>query len=174
MRTIEWPQNPQTGFVHSLENPRPIDREAGQFSEPWGRALPTTTSVGIAMAENTYDGVPWSFDQASHRGTLEGWNAANTSLPVDLHNLVHVWVGGDMGPGTSPNDPVFFLNHCNVDRIWEAWMVRNNRSYRPGIGEGPVDHRIDTVMFTLFTEARTPQQVLDASDWYTYDNLQVS
>ena len=22
--------------------------------------------------------------------------------------------GGDMGPGTSPNDPVFYLNHCNV------------------------------------------------------------
>ena len=35
-----------------------------------------------------------------------------------MHNLVHRWVGGSMGPGTSPNDPVFFLHHCNVDRIW--------------------------------------------------------
>ena len=33
-----------------------------------------------------------------------------------LRNLVHVWVGRDMSPGSSPNDPVFFLNHCNVDR----------------------------------------------------------
>ena len=28
-----------------------------------------------------------------------------------------------MAPATSPNDPVFYLNHCNVDRIWEAWLV---------------------------------------------------
>ena len=23
---------------------------------------------------------------------------------------------------TSPNDPLFFLNHCNVDRIWAEWQ----------------------------------------------------
>jgi len=94
--------------------------------------------------------------------------------PVDLHNLVHVWIGGDMGPGTSPNDPVFFLNHCNVDRIWEAWMIQNNRSYSPSANEGPVGHRIDTVMFTLFGNALTPAQALDASEWYSYDTLQVT
>ena len=39
-----------------------------------------------------------------------------------LHNRVHIWVGGDMGPGTSPNDPVFYLHHCNVDRLWALWQ----------------------------------------------------
>ena len=24
-----------------------------------------------------------------------------------------------------PNDPVFYLNHCNVDRIWEGWMQKH-------------------------------------------------
>src|SRR5438105_15515928 len=47
------------------------------------------------------------------------------------HNLVHVWVGGDMSPATSPNDPVFYLNHCNVDRIWEAWLRQHGRTYLP-------------------------------------------
>ena len=173
MRVRLW-QDPATRLVHSLANPRPIDREAGQHTNSLFRALPTTASVAVAMAEDAYDVAPWSYNGASHRGTLEGWNAANPVLPVDLHNLVHVWTGGDMGPGTSPNDPVFFLNHCNVDRIWEAWMVQNGRSYSPGAGEGPADHRIDTVMFTLFTQARTPAQVLDASQWYSYDSLQVS
>jgi len=65
-------QDPETGLVHSLGSPRPIDREAGQFAEGWGRALPTTTSVGVAMAENVYDEAPWAFEQAAHRGTLEG------------------------------------------------------------------------------------------------------
>ncbi len=168
MRVRIW-QNPQTGQVHSLRNPRPIEREAGQYRDLWGRGLPTSNSVAVAMQQPAYGQRPWSYDGAGHRPVLEGWNPANPALPVDLHNLVHVWTGGDMAPGTSPNDPVFFLNHCNVDRIWEAWMVDNGRSYSP-----PAGHRADSAMFTLFTQARTPADVLDASPWYTYDSLQVS
>ena len=29
-----------------------------------------------------------------------------------------------MLPGTSPNDPVFFLHHCFVDKIWADWQTR--------------------------------------------------
>ena len=36
-----------------------------------------------------------------------------------------------MLPAASPNDPVFFLNHCNIDRVWEAWMKKNGRVYLP-------------------------------------------
>ena len=38
------------------------------------------------------------------------------------HGYVHGWVGGHMGGYASPEDPLFFLHHCNVDRIWAAWM----------------------------------------------------
>ena len=31
-----------------------------------------------------------------------------------LHNLVHVWVGGHMGYVASPNDPVSFLHHLSA------------------------------------------------------------
>lgn len=40
----------------------------------------------------------------------------------DLHNLVHRWVGGNMLEMTSPNDPVFFLHHCAIDRMWSLWQ----------------------------------------------------
>ena len=30
-----------------------------------------------------------------------------------------------MQPGTSPNDPVFFLHHCNIDRLWSIWEQKN-------------------------------------------------
>lgn len=73
-----------------------------------------------------------------------------------------------MGPGTSPNDPVFFLNHVNVDRIWEAWMAQHGRAYSPQPNEGPAGHRLDSAMFTLIGESRTPDQVLDPSPWYAY------
>ena len=38
------------------------------------------------------------------------------------HANAHVWVGGDMRGGFSPRDPLFYLLHCNVDRIWAMWQ----------------------------------------------------
>jgi hypothetical protein len=38
------------------------------------------------------------------------------------HNLVHLFVGGDMvNLNTSPIDPLFWFHHSNVDRIWAQW-----------------------------------------------------
>lgn len=31
---------------------------------------------------------------------------------------VHSIIFGDMGPASSPNEPLFFLHHGNVDRAW--------------------------------------------------------
>ena len=38
------------------------------------------------------------------------------------HANAHLWVDGDMGGGFSPRDPLFYLLHCNVDRIWAMWQ----------------------------------------------------
>jgi len=43
-------------------------------------------------------------------------------LEYDLHNGPHGWVGGIMGGGSSPGDPVFFLHHNMVDKIWQNWQ----------------------------------------------------
>lgn len=37
------------------------------------------------------------------------------------HGAVHQGISGDMGPSTSPNDPVFFVHHAQIDRLWEQW-----------------------------------------------------
>ena len=38
------------------------------------------------------------------------------------HNAGHRFIGGHMGGAFSPNDPVFWLHHANVDRLWDAWQ----------------------------------------------------
>jgi hypothetical protein len=46
------------------------------------------------------------------------------SLP---HNNVHVDVGGQTGlmwdPATAARDPIFWLHHANIDRLWEVWRT---------------------------------------------------
>lgn len=43
-------------------------------------------------------------------------------LESNPHNQVHVRVGGNMGQvPTGALDPIFWLHHCNVDRLWDQW-----------------------------------------------------
>ncbi|MEP7030221.1 MAG: tyrosinase family protein, partial [Pseudolabrys sp.] len=46
------------------------------------------------------------------------------------HDHVHITISGDMGTFMSPLDPVFWLHHCNIDRVWDHWngMGRVNSS----------------------------------------------
>lgn len=79
-----------------------------------------------------------------------------------------------MGIASSPNDPAFYLNHCNVDRIWESWQVSQGRVYEPSQNESAQlsGHRIDDPMYSILTsQAVTPADVLDVSQLYTYDVL---
>ena len=40
-----------------------------------------------------------------------------------VHGGVHVWVGGAMGSvPTSPADPMFWMHHANLDRLWWQWQ----------------------------------------------------
>ncbi|MGY1707504.1 tyrosinase family protein [Geodermatophilus sp. SYSU D00697] len=132
--------------------------------------LPSPDQVrSLLDDEKAYDAEPWDSSAEGMRNRLEGWLP-----PLQMHNRVHVWIGGDMERATSPNDPVFYLNHCNVDRIWESWQVRQGRVYEPSQDEGTdlEGHRIDDPMYAILTEQSiTPADVLDLSSLYTYDVL---
>lgn len=45
------------------------------------------------------------------------------SAPINgIHGSVHIWVGGTMSDAAvSPADPVFWLHHANLDRLWWQW-----------------------------------------------------
>ena len=39
------------------------------------------------------------------------------------HGHVHDMVGGDMGEvPTAAADPIFWVHHCHIDRLWAAWI----------------------------------------------------
>lgn len=136
-------------------------------------ALPKTAEVGSALALTPYDSSNWDGDSAGFRNRLEGWSSDPDGSPPWLHNRVHVWVGGDMMLASSPADPVFFLNHCNVDRIWESWMGRHGRVYLPGMDAGSAlkGHRIDDPISSPLGTSATPREVLNVGNIYEYDGL---
>ena len=56
-----------------------------------------------------------------YRGCSGPWRA----IP---HGSAHTSFGGSISSiGTAAKDPLFFLLHCNVDRLWAKWQRQNGR-----------------------------------------------
>lgn len=51
----------------------------------------------------------------------------NGALEMVPHNVLHGRIGGNGGwmadPDTAAFDPIFWLHHCNIDRLWEEWLA---------------------------------------------------
>jgi tyrosinase len=55
-----------------------------------------------------------------------------SSQVEDLHNRVHVWVGGHMGKiPFAAFDPIFWAHHTMIDRLWRIWQLRHGDSTVP-------------------------------------------
>jgi hypothetical protein len=50
---------------------------------------------------------------------------SNFAGPINgVHGSVHIWVGGLMSsPGTAAADPIFWMHHANLDRLWWVWQT---------------------------------------------------
>jgi tyrosinase len=146
---------------------------------PGENRLPPKAHTAATLAAAPYDQAPWDVTSDGFRNLLEGWQDHPEIPPPSFHNRVHVFVGGDMGPSTSPNDPVFYLNHCNVDRIWEAWMQQppqgHGRQYAPpqSISTSLRGHRRNDRLNSLLADPATPARILNVTSRYTYDSLEI-
>jgi hypothetical protein len=45
-----------------------------------------------------------------------------SSINIEPHGAVHVAIGGDLVEKHSPNDPLFYLHHAFIDKIWYDWQ----------------------------------------------------
>lgn len=127
--------------------------------------LPTRTQVKEAIDTTPYDTAPWRQVTSGFRSALE-----------ELHNGPHNWLGGVMAGAGSPEDPVFWLHHSNIDRLWAIWQREHlNEPYLPTSGTTGADELgLDDPMHE-FREGEkntlTPKDVLDhTSLGYQYDN----
>lgn len=63
----------------------------------------------------------------------------------DLHTIGHSGVGGEMSDlFTSVNDPIFFLHHANVDRMWWLWQTMDLPKRLKDIKGGPMPRGFPT------------------------------
>ncbi|RVD88729.1 uncharacterized protein DFL_002904 [Arthrobotrys flagrans] len=73
------------------------------------------------------------FNIFSNKAWNDG-NDGNQDSIESIHDLIHGLVGGEGHMAvvdTSAMDPIFWLHHCNVDRIVAMWQVLNPTAWTP-------------------------------------------
>lgn len=82
------------------------------------------------------------------------------------HGNAHTSFGGSISSiPTAAKDPLFFLLHCNVDRLWAKWQRQNNR-FNPATaasfdsnlpGGNPLGHNLQDTMWPWNGDTNPPR-----------------
>ncbi|KAF2743180.1 Di-copper centre-containing protein [Sporormia fimetaria CBS 119925] len=93
-------------------NPRCLKRDLTTFASSNWLTLENLYNVTLGAA---------SANIATFQNELQGRFAQGF---LGMHAAGHFAIGGDAGDlFSSPNDPVFFLHHAMVDRVWWIWQA---------------------------------------------------
>ena len=181
----------------------PIERNVGGgsgkqcLSKPSKNAeystLPNAKDFQVALQKVYYDvpGYGNHYTTGGFRNALEGFKSLGNSrksvcenLDVkdrppfpffELHNRVHVYIGGTMSDIViSSNDPIFYLHHSNVDRLYESWYRTHVGSYLPDSFSYNVlpGHNIDEPLVALFPRVTNGDMHKRTTDLgYDYDEV---
>jgi tyrosinase len=111
---------PYWDWISDRSMPAPLNRQ--ELLREWGvtrdwdpSQLPTDADLEPARNQKTFETFQPRLEQ--------------------VHNFVHNAVGGTMAASSSPADPLFWLHHANIDRLWAEWERRHPRAVPPNINE---------------------------------------
>jgi Common central domain of tyrosinase/Polyphenol oxidase middle domain len=79
------------------------------------------------------------------------FGSANGDLEMQPHDMVHSALGGYMAVvDTSAFDPIFYLHHAQIDRLWNRWIQQG------GGRADPTDAAWLNTPFTFYDDAGNP------------------
>jgi tyrosinase len=110
-----------------------VDEDGMSRTWPPNKPMPANI-VGPAVLDKILTASPYElFGTSRNRNQTNhdpSWVPAGGGVQGVLestpHNNVHNNIGGWMPTAASPRDPIFFMHHGNIDRIWTLW----NRTFK--------------------------------------------
>lgn len=128
----DWTQSSEQTFPAWLAGVTPTVVMPPPLANITPNRSPGPTS-DLASITSSVPSIMGDSDFASFTSQLEG-----------VHGAVHVWVGGTMSwIPTAPSDPIFWMHHANIDRLWAKWQASHaglnpNLPGPPGTATSPV------------------------------------
>lgn len=109
----DWTENRQMP-VHFFGSGNELDTQTWNDPDPTGQSSVRRLGPNDTLSLNAVD--------ISRIMNQRNFAVFENRLDRGPHGAVHVAIGGHMRAFYSPLDPIFWLHHCNVDRLWEKWL----------------------------------------------------
>ena len=119
----DWSSGPSTGVPAACRFPTYVNRSGATVPNPLfsgPRAAGGQTNRRADIDTTAFDDLATSAQAAMSATTFSSFqNQIN-----GVHGSVHVRTGGDMqSVPTAAFDPIFYLHHANIDRLWAQWQA---------------------------------------------------
>ncbi|KAI9934409.1 hypothetical protein MW887_000023 [Aspergillus wentii] len=151
--TSRWPDDEDAG-INKIRAPNGQNETIRADTEAWRHCVVNNSEVERALSapvwnfDNAEDSakfgkpaeavyrlltVPMEYTSFATTGETESktTDQVETNLNIEfIHNDIHRWVGGDnyghmAQIPVASFDPLFWLHHCNIDRIFALWQALN-------------------------------------------------
>jgi len=114
--------------------------------------------------------------------TFEKFRIGLHGMPItptsNKHDVVHFAVGGEMSNFySSPADPLFYLHHANIDRIWWNWQqahlsrlyeISGHSTTTPPFQNVTLDFKLEMGNFAPWLSIREVMNIHKEPSCYTY------
>jgi tyrosinase len=118
-------------------NPLRIENRDVGVNEGEDFAFDSDIDIVTCLTEESFISAPFGGDPGfgGRRTGFHHSGGAAGDLERVPHGSMHIAVGGEFGwmSGfhTAPLDPIFWLHHCNLDRLWTVWLRRDATHVNP-------------------------------------------
>lgn len=121
----DWSSAASTGVPTACRDATYVNRDGATVDNPlFAGPIPSSlgggmTSRGVNIDSTSFDDIATSAQSALTQPDLSSFQPALNGP----HGSVHVRVGGNMSSVSLAGfDPIFYLHHANVDRLWAVWQ----------------------------------------------------
>jgi hypothetical protein len=157
-----------------------IARARGYWNAASGKRKPTRDTpalVGGSVIEVTPNKLSAALNLqtfttfGSSEADNHSQNAGGGDFERGVHGQIHVNTGGFMGNFMSPVDPLFWLHHANLDRLWDIWLQRWGSEGRDPFRLGAGRPKFDAEKFVFFCDAHGRSAPTRAGDCLSATDL---
>ncbi len=120
----DWSSGPSTGVPEACRHAAYVNRSGATVPNPLYSG-PSLATGGPTARRTDIDTTAYDDLATSAQSAMAATTFTSFQNQIDgIHGGVHVRTGGDMGSvPTAAYDPIFYLHHANVDRLWADWQA---------------------------------------------------
>lgn len=176
---VLWGQIKSNPMYATTQNARYLSRQNPHL-DPKTTAMCAIDTILKGLSPTTF--IPFNSGKTTSHTLPPTGSTQFSILEGQPHNNIHNNIGGvnnvppsDFGymqDNLSPTDPIFFLHHANMDRLWDVWTRKQQQRGLPTLPVGPELAQWSKEPFLFYIDAQgNPVSANKAGDYATINGF---